>query len=85
MRAVLLVLMSCMFTGCSLAAAPSFELFGAYFPAWMLCALVGVVGAAGTRVILTNTRFNHVVPCQFAVCAAMGVIVGVLSWAALFG
>jgi hypothetical protein len=84
-RAVLLVVMSCTLTGCSLAAAPSFELFGAYFPAWMLCALIGLVGAASTRVILTAPAFNGVVPFQFSVCTAAGVIVALLTWMVFFG
>ena len=83
-RAVLLGILSCMLTSCSLAAAPAFELFGAYFPAWMLCALIGIVGAAGTRVVLTNTSFNDLVPFQFTVCTAVGVIVGLLFWVGLF-
>lgn len=64
--------------------APSFELFGAFFPAWMLCALIGIIGAAGTRVVLTTPFFNHVLPFQLAVCTAAGVIVALLAWMALF-
>jgi len=83
-RALLLVVTSCTLTSCSLAAAPSFELFGAYFPAWMLCALIGILGAAGTRVVLTTPALSGVVPFPFTVCTAVGVIVGLLSWMALF-
>jgi hypothetical protein len=83
-RTVLVVVTSCVLPGCSLAAAPSFELFGAYFPAWMLCALIGIVGATGTRVVLTTPAFIDLIPFQFAVCTAVGVIVGLLSWIALF-
>ena len=83
-RALLLVVTSCTLTSCSLAAAPSFELFGAYFPAWMLCALIGILGAAGTRVVLTTPALSGVVPFPFTVCAAVGVILGLLSWMALF-
>jgi len=83
-RALLLVVTSCTLTSCSLAAAPSFELFGAYFPAWMLCALIGIVGAAGTRVVLTTPALSGVVPFPFTVCTAVGVILGLLSWMALF-
>ena len=64
--------------------APSFELFGAFFPAWMLCALIGVVGAAGTRVVLTNTTFRDIIPFQLAACTAVGVIGGLLVWMILF-
>ena len=84
-KPVLLGIPSCMLTGCSLAAAPSFELFGAYFPAWMLCALIGIVGAASTRVVLTTATLGDVIPFQLAVCTAVGVIVALLSWMALFG
>ena len=83
-RAVLLVVPSCMLTGCSLAAAPSFALFGAYFPAWMLCGLIGIVGAAATRVLLTSPALSGVVPFPFTVCTAVGVIAALLSWLALF-
>jgi hypothetical protein len=64
--------------------APSFELFGAFFPAWMLCALIGVIGAAGTRVILTNPTFMDMIPFKLAACTAVGVIVGLLVWTILF-
>jgi hypothetical protein len=83
-RAVLLGITSCMLTGCSLATAPSFELFGAYFPAWMLCALIGIVAAAGSRVVFTTPALSGMVPFQFMVCTGVGVIVGLLSWVALF-
>ena len=64
--------------------APSFELFGAFFPAWMLCASLGVIGAAITRVVLTGTTFRDTVPFQLAACTAVGVIVGLLVWMILF-
>jgi hypothetical protein len=75
---------TCLLVGCSLAPAPSFELFGAYFPAWMLCALIGILGAGSTRVILTSPTLHGAMPFQLLVCVAVGVIVGLLSWMALF-
>jgi hypothetical protein len=86
LRGRLLAVTSCMLTGCSsVGAAPSFELFGAFFPAWMLCGLIGIVGAAGTRVVLTTPTLSDVIPFQLAVCTAAGVIVGLLAWMVLFG
>jgi hypothetical protein len=70
---------------CSFVGAPSFDLFGAFFPAWMLCGLVGIFGAASARVVLTTPRFNGAIPLQFAVCTAVGVIVALLTWMLLFG
>ncbi|MBV8965106.1 MAG: hypothetical protein JO191_02905, partial [Mycobacteriaceae bacterium] len=69
-------LVSCALAGCSVAGAPSYELFGAFFPAWMLCALAGVIGAATTRVVLTTTTFRDSIPFHLAVCTAVGVIMG---------
>jgi hypothetical protein len=78
------VVASCTATGCSLAGAPSFELFGAFFPAWMLCGLAGIIGAAGTRVVLATPALSGLIPFQLAVCTAVGTIVGLLAWTALF-
>jgi hypothetical protein len=83
-RAALSLVTASILTGCSFAGAPSFELFGAFFPAWMLCALIGIFGAAGTRVLLTSPAFDASIPFQLAVCAAAGVIVGLLVWIMLF-
>jgi hypothetical protein len=82
--ALLLVVTSCLLAGCSFVGAPSFELFGADFPAWMWCSLVGVVGAASTRVVLTTPAVNGVIPLQLAVCTAVGVIAALLTWMAVF-
>ena len=84
LRAGLLVAASFMLAGCSLAGAPSFALFGAFFPAWILCALAGIFGAAGARVVLATPNFSRVIPFQLAVCTAVGIIVGLLTWIALF-
>jgi hypothetical protein len=80
----LLMVASSLLAGCSFVDAPSFELFGAYFPAWMWCSLVGVVGAASTRVVLTSPAVDGMIPLQLAVCTAVGVIAALLTWMALF-
>ena len=84
-RVVLVMVMSCVLAGCSFVEeAPSFVVFGAYFPAWMLCGLIGIVGAASIRMILTTPAVNDRVPFQLAVCTAAGVIAALLTWMALF-
>jgi YtcA family len=80
-----MVTSSMLLTGCSFGGAPSFDLFGAFFPAWMLCGLIGIVGAAGTRVVLTTPTLSDVIPFQLAVCTAADAIVGLLAWMVLFG
>ncbi len=71
--------------GCSAAGASSFDLFGAFFPAWLLCGVVGIAGAVIARVIFVSTRLANTLPYQLAVCAAIGVITALLVWLVGFG
>jgi hypothetical protein len=73
-----------MFAGCSFTAAPSFELFGAYFPAWMSCGLIGIVGGAIARIVLTTPAVNGTIPLPLAVCTAVGVVASLLTWMVFF-
>jgi hypothetical protein len=72
-------------TGCSAGSAPSFDLFGAFFPAWLLCGLIGIVGAIVARVVFVSTGLAHTLPYQLAVCTAIGVITALLVWLIGFG
>jgi hypothetical protein len=47
-------------SGCS--HAPNIPLFGAYFPAWMLCALLGIVLAIAVRVASVVTGLGRASP-----------------------
>ena len=71
--------------GCSASGAPSFDLFGAFFPAWLLCGAIGIAGAAIARVVFVSSGFSNEVPYQLAVCTAIGVISAVLVWLIVFG
>ncbi len=66
--------------GCARNAAPTLSLFGAYFPVWILCGIVGVLAAAATRLLLVATGLTQAVPAQLTVCVAMGVILASLAW-----
>ena len=81
----LLSLVSMVLTGCSAGSAPSFDLFGAFFPAWLLCGLIGIAGAVAARAIFVGTKLSNVVPFQLFVCTAIGVIVAILAWLLWFG
>jgi YtcA family len=83
-RAVLVASSVCALTGCRLSATPSFALFGAYFPAWMLCGLAGIIAAAGAGALLRSGRLSQL-PYQFIVCCACGVLVSTIVWLVVFG
>jgi hypothetical protein len=67
-------------SGCAPRGAPSFALFGAYFPAWMLCALIGIVCAVGARAALMASGLSSALPFQLFVCMAIGACFAVLAW-----
>ena len=72
-------------TSCSAGGAPSFTLFGAFFPGWMFCGLTGIVGAVAARAIFAGSGLSNVLPYQLFLCTAIGVIVAILAWFVWFG
>ena len=73
------------FAGCSSHGAPSFVLFGAFFPAWMLCALIGISGAIAARGLFVTAGLDSVLPFQLFVCSSVGLVVAALTWITWFG
>jgi hypothetical protein len=70
-------------SGCA-REAPSFILFGAYFPAWMLCALFGILGAIAIRLTMVVTGLSQALPFQLFVCMSIGLIVAIAVWLVWF-
>jgi hypothetical protein len=70
--------------GCS-TGAPSFVLFGAFFPAWLLCGTLGIVGAGMARAVFVASGLSDVLPYQLSVCTAVGLIVALFCWLIGFG
>jgi len=77
----LILTASFLLSGCG---APSFNLFGAFFPAWMVCALTGIVGALAARGFCMITGLSSEIPHQLAVCTAIGAILTILVWLLFF-
>jgi len=71
--------------GCAVEGAPSFVVFGAYFPAWMFCGLATIAAAILARAVMTATGLSNVLPYQLFVCAALGVMAGLALWFSFFG
>ncbi len=79
-RALLIPALGAPLSGCAANGAPSFILLGAYFPAWMLLAGIGIVVGLGTRVALLATGLAAVLPLQLFVCVSTGLTVACLAW-----
>ena len=71
--------------GSRMSGAPSYTLFGAFFPAWMFCAVIGILGAIGVRAAMVSSGLAKVLPYQLFVCASIGLIVALLVWLIWFG
>jgi hypothetical protein len=84
-RTAVLLLTPGLVGGFSAPGAPSYELFGAFFPAWLLCGAIGLVGAAAARGVFVKTGSSDLVPYQLFVCTAIGVMAACLAWKLVFG
>ena len=71
--------------GCSSHSAPVLSLFGAFFPAWMFCGLIGVLAAIGTRGLFVATGLSDILPFQLFFCASIGVCIALFAWSLGFG
>jgi YtcA family len=65
--------------------APTMDLFGSFFPAWMLCAALGVVTAVFIRQILAVVGINDYVVAPQLTYAALVVSATLLAWLLWFG
>ncbi|MBV8495457.1 MAG: hypothetical protein JO361_01610 [Gammaproteobacteria bacterium] len=69
--------------GCS--SAPTMDLLGSYFPAWMLCAAIGAVAAVIIRQILAVAGINDYVVAPLLTYAGLAVSATLLAWLLWFG
>ncbi|MFG1298357.1 YtcA family lipoprotein [Xanthobacter sp. V3C-3] len=70
--------------GCVPGGAPSIPFFGAFFPAWLLCAFIGIVGAVLVRVALIRLGIDDLLPARLPVyvciAAGIGFLVSIVSF-----
>ncbi|MBA4788160.1 MAG: hypothetical protein H2042_00525 [Rhizobiales bacterium] len=70
--------------GCDAAGAPSLSFFGAYFPSWLACAFIGILGAVLVRVVLIRLAVDDALPARLfiygCIAAAIGFLVSLLGF-----
>ena len=71
------------FAGCSYS--PTLDLLGSYFPAWMLCAVLGVAAAVIIRQILAVAGINEYIVAPLLTYAGLAVAATLLAWLFWFG
>ena len=65
--------------------SPTMDLLGSYFPAWMLCAVIGIVTAVIIRQILAVAGINDYVVAPLLTYAGLAVSATLLAWLLWFG
>lgn len=64
--------------------APALPFFGAYFPSWLLCAVLGILGAVCVRLAFIRLGIDDALPARLpvyvCVAAAIGFLVSILSF-----
>ena len=73
------------FDGWEAHGAPYFSVFGAFFPAWMLCALLGILAAIGVRFVFVASGLASLLPFQLLVCSSLGLCAALVVWNRCFG
>lgn|GEM_PF-1223629 len=66
--------------GCTSRAAPTWSLFGAYFPVWLPCALIGMAAALAAWRAMLLLPPAPAIPARRLACCAVGLIAGCLAW-----
>jgi hypothetical protein len=65
--------------------SPTLDLFGSYFPAWMLCAVVGILVAVIIRQVLVAAGIGEYVVAPLLTYAGLAVSATLLVWLVWFG
>jgi len=79
-RRLLIPLIPCMLGGC--ARAPSVDILGSFFPAWLLCLTIGVLLAGLVRWMLSWFHRNLALPVL--AYPSLAVLLTLVMWLTFF-
>ena len=63
---------------------PQINIIGSFFPSWMLCALVGVVGALLARRVLVRTGLDPHMGPPVLIYSSLALLITLVLWGGLF-
>ncbi|HEV2272945.1 MAG TPA: YtcA family lipoprotein [Acidobacteriaceae bacterium] len=64
--------------------APSFNIFGSFFPAWLLCILAGVVLAAAANWLLARYKLDKEIVWTILVYPCLAALFAFTLWLVFF-
>ncbi|PXV59869.1 YtcA family uncharacterized protein [Dyella sp. AtDHG13] len=65
---------------CACSQSPSRNILGSYFPTWMLCALVGIVGTFVLRAVLAKADIDKDLPVPVLVYLSVWIAITLAVW-----
>lgn len=63
---------------------PTINVYGALFPAWVLCLIAGAVGVLVLRPVLARTGLERNMAPLLVVYPALGILIACLLWLGFF-
>lgn len=78
--AIVAVLVAMLATGCD----PVINVFGSFFPAWVVCTVTGVVLAVAARVVLAATGLEPHLGPLLLVYPCLGLLLTMATWLVFF-
>ena len=69
---------------CGCSHAPSVDVFGSFFPAWMLCVSLGIITAGIVRWLLVRLKFEAQITFPILFYPGVAVSVACMVWLSLF-
>jgi hypothetical protein len=68
--------------GC--ARAPSINILGAFFPAWMVCIVVGIVLTFVLRMVLVTAKVDEYIGPRGIIYPASAILLTLATWVLFF-
>jgi len=69
-------------TGCS--RAPSFNILGSFFPAWILCSVLGILLTVAVRILLVRVNLEQELSPLILIYPSMAALFTFLIWLVFF-
>lgn len=79
---VLLLIAAISLVGCQ--RAPSIEVLGSFFPAWLLCLTLGIVLTTGTRFLLSKLHFEEALSPPIVMYPCLAALFTFALWLLFF-
>jgi len=82
LRAAIIAAPVLLATGCS--RAPSFNILGSFFPAWILCSLLGILLTVALRVLFVRVNFEQELSPLILIYPCLAALFTFLIWLLFF-